>query len=900
MSLQLAVTRAGTVDEYDVDGAVYVGRAADNHIVLDGPAVSRRHARFDRAGDDVRVVDLGSANGTTVNGREIEPRAITPLTAGDVVAIGGFTIRAVEPRPGSATVVLAPGAGGMARAGQKAHPWLEVTTPAGTIRYRLADDVVHIGRSSDNEMVIPEPVVSKRHAVVRRSGDTHLFEDLGSANGTYLGDERIRLRQLVDGDSLSIGETVTVVFRAEDAEAPPVAGASGVIAPSDHALLVGRDADCDIVLDHPAISRKHARLGSPAKDGSRLIEDLGSANGTFVEGNQVMPGAPAVAAPGSSVRVGPLTLEVQAGGWFRDPDVGLSLTGAALRQEAGKGVTLLQDISLDVRPREFIAIVGVSGAGKTTLLKALAGMKRPSGGRVLIDGVDLYSHPEAFRSMVGFVPQDDILHKELPVRKALEYTASLRLPEDTSRAERAARVASVITALGLDDRTEVPSSKLSGGQRKRVSIAAELLTRPGLFFLDEATSGLDPGTEGQLMRQLRQLADDGHTVVLITHATKNVMMCDKVAFLARGGYLVFYGPPEDALVHFGVEDFDGIYDRLEGEMTPEAWAAQYMESPAFAAFSRPAIERSAEAAATGSAVERRRGASWIRQFWVLSERYLDIVRRDRLNFAILALIAPVIGMIFLVAWPRDVLDYQSGDPSRAFVMAFLVSLMPFIIGAVSATREIVKEAPVYLRERAVSLRVGPYVGSKVAVVAVLSLWHALALTVFWALGIDFPGADFADYLKVYVSVFLVLLSGSVLGLLISAISPREEQAILFAIGLIIVQIVFSGGILPLGDTGIAGKVIGSATSTNWGFRAVMASTGIDGSECEGESLTGCALPGFGDFDTEEKRQVAVKPLEDRYGEVWAPDLAVTWGAMLAIIVVVIGGTYVVQRRKDPR
>ncbi|MGD9933876.1 MAG: FHA domain-containing protein [Dehalococcoidia bacterium] len=899
MSLQLAVTRAGTVDEYEVDGPVYVGRATDNHVVLDGPAVSRRHARFDRVGDDVRIADLGSANGTTVNGQAIDPRVITALTDGDVVLIGGFAIRAVESRAGTATVVLAPGSRSTSPQDGAGHPWLEVTTPAGMLRYRIADDVVRIGRSSENEMVIPEPVVSKRHAVIRRSGDTHLFEDLGSANGTYLGDERVRLRQLVDGDSFSIGETVAIVFRTVEPEKPGVDGAAAVIAPSDHALVVGRDADCDIVLDHPAISRRHARLGPPAADGSRLVEDLGSANGTFVGETQVLPGVPLAAAPGSIVRVGPLTLEVKAGGWFRDPDVGLALTGAVLRQDVGKGVSLLQDVSLEVNPQEFIAIVGASGAGKTTLLKALAGLKRPSGGRVLVNGTDLYAHREAFRSMVGFVPQDDILHKELPVRRALEYTASLRLPEDTPAEERRERVDAVLLALGLTDRAEVPIAKLSGGQRKRVSIGAELLTRPGLFFLDEATSGLDPGTEGQLMRQLRALADDGHTVVLITHATKNVMMCDKVAFLAKGGHLAFYGPPEEALEHFGVDDFDGIYDRLEVEMSPEEWAASFRNSAPYALYVAPAVERGGAPSAAGTATERRRSASWMRQFGVLSQRYLDMVRRDRLNLAILGLIAPVIGLIFLVAWPRDVLDFQTGDPSRAFVMAFLVSLLPFVIGSVSATREIVKESPVYLRERAVSLRVGPYVGSKVAVVAILSLWHALALSVFWALGIEFPDAALADYAKVYVSVFLVLLSGSVLGLLISAISPREEQAVLFAIGLIIVQIVFSGGILPLGDTGVAGKVLGSATSTNWGFRAVLASTGIDGSGCEGEVLDQCALPGFGAFDTEEKRQVAVKPIEDRYGDVWDPDLAVAWGAMLTIIVIAVGAIYVAQRRKDP-
>jgi ABC-type multidrug transport system ATPase subunit len=179
------------------------------------------------------------------------------------------------------------------------------------------------------------------------------------------------------------------------------------------------------------------------------------------------------------------------------------------------------------------------------------------------------------------VPQDDIIHKELTVSQALDYAARLRLPADTTPAERARRVIEVLETLNLTERKNVPIQKLSGGKRKRVSIGVELLTQPGLFFLDEATSGLDPGTESQLMRLLRQLADEGHTILLITHATKNVMLCDQVAFLAKGGHLAYYGPPEEALKYFGVQDFDAIYQKLEGEQTPHAWDEKYRQSPQF-------------------------------------------------------------------------------------------------------------------------------------------------------------------------------------------------------------------------------------------------------------------------------------------------------------------------------
>jgi hypothetical protein len=403
------------------------------------------------------------------------------------------------------------------------------------------------------------------------------------------------------------------------------------------------------------------------------------------------------------------------------------------------------------------------------------------------------------------------------------------------------------------------------------------------------------------MRLLRQLADDGHTVVLITHATKNVMLCDKVAFLAKGGHMAFYGPPEEALTHFGVQDFDGIYDRLETEGTPQRWAAQFAASRAYRAHVQPALDQGqAGAAAESQQRTQRPRVSFTRQFGVLSRRYLDIIARDRLNLAILAFIAPVVGLIYLVAWPRHVLSFEEGDTSRAFVMAFLLSLMPMIIGSVSSTREIVKEAAVYLRERTVSLRIGPYVGSKVTVVALLGAYHAALLTIFWAFSLDLPDPSMEIYGKVYMSTFLVVVSGSVIGLFISAISPREEQAILFIIGVIIVQIVFSGGVLPVKDTGFAGMVVGPLTSANWGFRAMIASVGLNGGACERLPLDGCRLPGFGEFVNDEQRAVAVEPRKDFYGEIWDPNLLAAWIAMLVIIVVVIAAIYVVQKRKDIR
>jgi ABC-type multidrug transport system ATPase subunit len=901
LSLRLMVERGGDVEEHGLEGTVYIGRARDNHVILDAADVSRHHARIDVNGATTSIVDLGSANGTEVNGSQIDPRQPVSLKEGDRITIAGFVLRVGSAKVGYETQVMPLQLSSATQVAAESR--LIIKTSAGERAFPLGGQKVSIGRSSSNDIVIPEAAVSKAHAILHREGTAYFIEDAGSANGTFLNGERITRRALADGDVMTIGQSVSLTFTAPTSilagEARPIQAPAGLITPSSHPLVVGRDSSCDIILDHPSISRRHARIGPPWPDGSREITDLGSTNGTFIDGQRIASGETARAPAGSLLRVGPVALQLDETGSLAEGAEELGITAIRLRQEVGKGVNLLQDISLEIRPREFVAVVGVSGAGKSTLVGALSGLKPASHGAVLVNGADLYRDFDAFRTVLGFVPQDDILHRELPLSRALEYTAALRLPEDTSPEERRQRVAEVIATLGLEGRKDLPVSRLSGGQRKRVSIGAELLTRPGLFFLDEATSGLDPGTEGQLMRLLRHLADEGHTVVLITHATKNVMLCDKVAFLARGGHLVFYGPPEQALDHFGVRDFDGIYDRLEAEAQPQQWADQFRASAAYRAYVQPAAEAVATPKNEGAPPQRPR-VSWLRQFGVLSRRYLDIISRDRLNLAILALIAPIVGLIYLVAWPRDAMSFETGDASRAFTMAFLVSLLPMILASVSSTREIVKEAAVYLRERTVSLRIGPYVASKVTVAAVLAVWHSIWLTLFWALSIDLPGGGGEEWVNVFISTFLVVLSGSTLGLLISALAPREEQAVLLIIAVIIVQIVFSGGVLPLSDMGIAGTVLGALTAANWGYQAMVASMNFDASGCETPPFTECRLPGFAEYQTEEGFRSAVRPLDDRYGDIWDPNLFVSWLAMAAIIAATVAAIYFIQRRKDVR
>jgi ABC-type multidrug transport system ATPase subunit len=657
------------------------------------------------------------------------------------------------------------------------------------------------------------------------------------------------------------------------------------------------------------VSLRHARIGL-FPEGRGYLEDLGSTNGTFINGTRLAAGERTPLRTRDVLQVGPFRLTIGEGpATWTNHSRQIGLTAVGLNQYVRKDLNLLQNLSFAIKPQEFVAVVGVSGAGKSTLLGALSGFRPASDGAVMLNGVSLYDNFDAFRTTMGYVPQDDILHKELPVQRALGYAAELRLPSDTMARERGRRIDAVIEEMGLQERRDTTVGQLSGGQRKRVSIGAELLTEPGLFYLDEATSGLDPGTESQLMRLLRRLADNGHTVVLITHATKNVMLCDQVVFLAKGGYLAYYGPPDQALTYFGVDDFDGIYLKVEGELTPAEWGERFRQSALHETFveerlrseglSSTAPPRSATGLRPFTAAPPRSvgGATALRQLSVLSRRYFDIIRRDRVNIALLAFLAPILGSLDLILYSHSILSRTTGDATRAMTMLFLAALIPFLVGALTFVREIVKEAPIYSRERAVSLGIWPYLGSKIAVGVPLALYHAGMLFLIKSLAVEFPGVTAAGFTALYITLALACISGVMWALLISTVTTKEEQAMLLVIALIILQMTFSGHVVPLASLGLAGTVLGGINSTAWAYKALAAAAGIGTNGCSGDFLA-CNVPGVAGKDTLPARQLTFDTIDKAFGGVLDADVVVCWMAMVAIIAVLGIILVVLQKRKD--
>ncbi|RAG80682.1 ABC transporter ATP-binding protein, partial [Streptacidiphilus pinicola] len=387
------------------------------------------------------------------------------------------------------------------------------------------------GRDPDSDVVLADPRVSWHHAVLHTAADGHwMLDDEDSTNGTYVDGHRVRHLDVCPGTLLRFGDAVDGAWAQVAALPEPtrvnrrpsaLTAITGSyrqptrIAPLPQRVLrIGRASDNDLVVDDLVVSRYHAELLADSAAGSYEIVDLGSHNGTFVNGQRV---GRAPVGPADVVGIGHSLFclvgdELQE--YVDTGAVGLDVTDITVRVGGGSGArTLLEGVTFPVAEKCLLAVAGPSGAGKSTLLNALTGLRPAEEGSVRYDGRDLYQDYAELRQRIGLVPQDDILHTQLTVRRALGYAAELRFPGDTSKAERRARVAEVITELGLEQRADQVISSLSGGQRKRVSVALELLTKPSLLFLDEPTSGLDPGMDRSVMHMLRRLADDGRTVV---------------------------------------------------------------------------------------------------------------------------------------------------------------------------------------------------------------------------------------------------------------------------------------------------------------------------------------------------------------------------------------------------
>lgn len=482
------------------------------------------------------------------------------------------------------------------------------------------------------------------------------------------------------------------------------------------------------------------------------------------------------------------------------------------RRVAGR--TLLDDVTLGLAPGELVAIIGGSGAGKTTLLESLGGIRRPSSGRVRIDGRDV---ADGVAGVVGFVPQDDIIHLDLPLRRTLLYAARLRMPSGAADVDRELAVERVLEELDLSERGDVRVRDLSGGQRKRASIAVELLTAPSVLLLDEPTSGLDPATAAEVLAVLRRLADHGTTVVLTTHAPADVRRCDRVVALARGGGLVYDGAPAAAPARFAVADLEDVYAVLAAadRVTIEGWRAA-----ARTAAGAPAVDSPPEVGPGPAATGPRAGAGFLQQLLTLTRRSADLMAANRLTATILfgapALVIAMLAMLFR----PGAFAPAAADPVGAVQLVYWIAFAGFFFGLTYGLLQIVLEVPILRREASGGLSVAAYVASKVMVLLPLLVTVDVAmLTLLRALD-RLPDTDPATWAGLAVTFLLDAAAGLALGLLTSATVTSAAQATLALPMLCFPQVLFAGAMVPVPVMPAGGRAVSEIMSNRWAFEAL--------------------------------------------------------------------------------
>jgi ABC transport system ATP-binding/permease protein len=672
---------------------------------------------------------------------------------------------------------------------------------------------VCIGRGTDCDIVVDDPLLSRRHLRMEFHGGW-VLQDAGSRNGSWVDGRRLRRPYRLDGSAVlrlgdrRSGPAVTV-------EVDP--GGTVVPAASAGTLTIGRAWDNDIVLNDVLVSRHHARIETSLA-GQRRVIDLGSRNRTLVNGTFVDPVSPL--ADGDRLTVGNTEFEVE-GATLRPTTVAQRrLVADDLGYTAPKVGPIVSGVRFDVGPGDLVAVIGPSGAGKSTLLKLLTGQLSPSSGSVTYDGYDVFDQFDAVRSMIGVVPQDDVVHGRLTVRQALMFAARLRLPDDVSSVERRTIVDTVLAELGLTDHVRTRVYRLSGGQRKRVSIALELLTSPSLLLLDEPTSGLDPALDRHVMQTLRTLADGGRTVVVITHNLEHLDGCDRVLLLAPGGLPVYFGPAGGVRPHFGAADWADVFTRV-------------IEDPAgaYRGFEAPAGGRRARAASAGRTAPAT-PAAWatrLRQARTVATRHAVLIAADR-PYALFLLLLPALlaALVVVVPGSTGLLPAAADAPGEPGQILVLIVVGAAFAGGAVAAREVIGERAILLRERAAGLQPSAYALAKLAVFGVVCAVQAVLLTIGCAMVRPMPHTGVligSGKAELAVALWCTALASCQLSLLGSAIVRSTEQVMPVLVVTVMAQLVLCGGLIP-----VTGRAVVSQLSwivpARWGYAAAAATVDL--------------------------------------------------------------------------
>lgn len=660
-----------------------------------------------------------------------------------------------------------------------------------------------LGSNDENEIVLQGPDILSRHAVLQLLPQGLHVEPIAQSLITINGTPLSVSSPLENGDWLSLGSSLFQINFPDHAEKVPNSSTQSYLQFST--LTIGRSPECDLPIPSPLVSREHAKLYCDSLGVE--IEDLHSTNGTFVNGNQLQ--GKVRLHQGDRVSIAAFAFVFTGEGLEPIDTSGRvcvevrNLYKEVVDHSSKQTKRLLDDISLIIEPGEFVAIFGTSGSGKSTLLDALNGRRPATGGKVLYNGSDLYKSFDSFRASIGYVPQQDIVHRKISIKHALQYTAHLRLPPDTSKEEINLYIDKVLQKVELSEKAELPidtPTPLSGGQLKRVSLAVELVANPNILYLDEVTSGLDAGTDKRMMHLFAELAADQKTVICVTHTLENIDVCHKIILLHKGR-LVYFGPTAEAATYFGVQRLSDVYELLEsGHET--LWADKFRLSMHYQTYVIDRLARIDSEQGNNNfnrdIVIQKLNQHWFdwRQMITLMRRYIDLIFADKKNLLILLLQAPLIALIIGLVFSTE--GIPAARAAAESQISFILILSTIWFGTLNSARELVKELPIFQRERSVNLALAPYLCSKLIPLAVLCLIQCVSLLGIVQFMVNLPG----NFLERVAVLFITGMASTCMGLAVSAFVDSNDKAVAMAPILLIPQVVLANAVVRLGDAGL--------------------------------------------------------------------------------------------------
>ena len=553
---------------------------------------------------------------------------------------------------------------------------------------------------------------------------------------------------------------------------------------------LGSGGGCDVILSPNGVAKKHATI---TKIGNRItIKDENSLNGTFVNGNKLLGSQEISLTNLDVIVIGNSKLILYNNKLFYQIyKRGVQLDAIDIVKRVRirfKTKEISSHVSMHVKPSEFVAFVGGSGAGKSTFMKCISGVDIPTSGVVLFNGENLYDNYESLKYNIGYVPQEDIVYSNLTLHDMLNYTTKLRMPENSSKKERTQRIKEVLEIVQLTEFENSYIRQLSGGQRKRASIAVELIADPSLFFLDEPTSGLDPDTERSVMKTLQKMSKMGKTIILVTHNTLNLHLCDKVAFFGKGGHLCFYGKPQEALDFFGVDDFVDIYTLLNEDM--EKWYEKFT-----AIYGKETVSN-VEIKKRNKVPHKKK--SFLKQLITLVRRYIKLIANDVQQLILLFAQAPIVALLLTLVSTDDL--YSSYDDTKAIL--FSLGCASIWLGLMNSVQEICKEKVILQKEHMSDLKLSAYLLSKFIVQGLLAFIQATLMVFIFQeiVGKSSHSILIDSYWDIQIICFLSILSSAALGLCISAIVKNSNIAMSIIPLILVPQLLFSGMLFKLEGT----------------------------------------------------------------------------------------------------